>query len=150
MISFTMITKLTIYLIVYSFITSFVILSNTIILILLIREHRKQKRSHKFITSTIISDLCSGIICISYGFNLFYPGFLHDYVELCFLNIVFICVFRYNSLLIKLATAIDRYWAVVHPIHYYMNATDGKIKGNVHTQTQTPQISRNKNIFLNH
>lgn len=122
-------TELTIYFTIYCFITFFVIFSNTIILILLIKEHKKQKRSHKFITSMIISDLCSGIICIWFGFVLFYPRFEQDYVDICFGNIVFTCIFRYNSLLIKLTTAIDRYWAVVHPLNYYIHATDNKIKG---------------------
>lgn len=79
----------------------------------------------------IISDLCSGFISVSYGFNLFYPRLEPDFVEFCFANIVFICIFRYNSLLIKLATAIDRYWAIVYPINYYKNATDYKIQGNI-------------------
>lgn len=122
-------TELTIYFTIYCFVTFFVIFSNAIILILLINEHQKQKRSHKFITSMIISDLCSGIICISFGFVLFYPRLQQDYVEFCFGNIVFTCIFRYNSLLIKLTTAIDRYWAVVHPFNYYIHATDNKIKG---------------------
>lgn len=132
--------KLTnIYLTIYSFVTFFVIFSNTAILVLLIKEHRKQKRSHQFITSMIISDLCTGIINISYGFNIFFPRFQEDYVDYCFFNVVVITVFRYNSLLIKLTTAIDRYWAIVHPISYYLNATDNKIQGITRSSEDTNQ-----------
>lgn len=119
----------TVYFQIYCSITFFVIVSNAIILLLLIKKHRKQRRSHKFITSMIISDLCSGIVCFSYGFVLYYPKFQIDYVGCCFANLIFIVTFRFNSLLIKLTTAIDRYWAIVHPISYHMKATDNKIKG---------------------
>lgn len=138
-------TKLTIYFLIYCSITFFVIISNAIILILLIKEHRKHKRSHKFITSMIVSDLCSGFMSVSYGFIIFYPRFVQDFVEFCFVNLVFICIFRYNTLLIKLATSIDRYWAIVYPLNYRINATNNRIQGNIFSKTG--EINAHETIF---
>lgn len=123
-------TELTVYFVVYCCVASFVIISNAVILLLLIKEHKRRRRSHRFITSMVVSDLCSGLVGITYACVIFVPTFRQEYLELCLLKIACTCSFRYNSLLIKLTVAIDRYWAVVHPIDYFVYSSDTVIRGN--------------------
>eukprot|EP00112_Aurelia_sp_Birch-Aquarium-sp1_P008533 Seg1944.2 transcript_id=Seg1944.2/GoldUCD/mRNA.D3Y31 product="Beta-1 adrenergic receptor" protein_id=Seg1944.2/GoldUCD/D3Y31 len=99
----------------------FVILSNALCLVTLIKTPSLQTPSNVLVGGLCISDLLIGII-VQPLFIVFLVLFQHGFVEWKIIEIPFLCGARVSFILLHIVT-LDRYIAICHPYKYNHLAT---------------------------
>lgn len=101
----------------------FIALGNAFVLALFWQERKNNNKiSHKYIISMSISDLLQGL-CSATIITYLSTGIKISTVE-CQAAITIGSTAAVVSLIVILATSIDRYWAIVHPVSYKMKSTE--------------------------
>lgn len=103
--------------------TVLIVLCNTIVLLLFYQERRSlmDRLSNLHIISMAFGDIVQGlvnwpaVIYMSFGMTLAHPW--------CFELALVISTTSVMQIYVILAVTIDRYWAIVYPLHYKRNMT---------------------------
>lgn len=105
-----------------------IVLCNSFVLGLIAQERGPliAKPSNLHIVSMIISDIFQGLINVptvmylSNGVTVSHPN--------CFPVLFVATTFAFTQIFIIMAMTVDRYWAIVHPLHYKRHMTPKKTK----------------------
>ncbi|XP_063706404.1 adenosine receptor A3-like [Culicoides brevitarsis] len=119
-------TSRIIFVSINSVISVVTITANTFALILFYQQRRSLRKTHAFVVSLGIGDLLQGcvgipltiVLCITAPLGSF------DCVAICAVRLSICFVSLFNTV----TASLERYWAVIHPIHYHTKAT-GRIIG---------------------
>lgn len=122
-----------------------IVLCNAFVLGLIFTERKKftTHLSNIHIVSLLCSDLIQGLINVpitvflSSGVTLSHP--------LCFHAIHLASTTGFSQVLIILAMTTDRYWAIVHPLHYKTKAT---VRNSVGTYNRVTEVKRCCTLYL--
>lgn len=107
-----------------------IVICNTFVLGLIMQERGPltAKPSNLHIISMIVSDIFQGLINVptvmymSNGVTVSHPN--------CFPVIFVATTFAFTQIFIIMAMTLDRYWAIVHPLHYKKHMTPKKTTRN--------------------
>lgn len=102
---------------------TFIVVGNAFVLALFWQERKYHTVSHKYIISMAISDLLQGL-CSATIVTYLSTGVKVGTTE-CLVAITVGSTAAVVSLIVILATSIDRYWAIVHPVSYKTKCTNG-------------------------
>lgn len=123
------------YITVSAIISMFMTLSNAFVLILFYRERQRLKISHKFIISMALCDFINGSIYIPIMIYKYEAEITSDSSICPKISMILLAVFQ-TSLFVVTTASIDRFWAVVFPVHYRNNMT-AKVSNGEINKTKT-------------
>lgn len=103
-----------------------IVLCNALVLALILQEREKfsTRLSNYHVVSLVCSDMIQGfvnvpvVMFIAQGITVSHP--------MCFMVTQVAATTGFTQILIIMAMTVDRYWAIVHSMHYKKNATVGK------------------------
>lgn len=109
--------------------------SNAFVLLLFYQERYKLKISHRFIISMALCDLINGSVYIPIMIYKYEAKITSDDTEICpKIATVLLAIFQ-TSLFVVTAASVDRFWAVVFPVHY-RNKMTTKVANGEHFQAE--------------
>lgn len=97
-----------------------IILSNCFVLVVYFTSKRERRPVDLHIMSLTFSDVLQGLVTTPMDEVL---PFLKIKDKACFIVFFLTCAFTFVQGYILLAGAVDRYWAVIYPMHYQTKAT---------------------------
>uniref|UniRef100_A0A336KFM9 CSON009340 protein n=1 Tax=Culicoides sonorensis TaxID=179676 RepID=A0A336KFM9_CULSO len=103
-------------------------LGNAFVLILFYQERSNLKNSHKFVISLALCDIITGFIFMLAQLYKFDMKVSVSNATCPWILAIMVAIYQ-TSMYVLTISSIDRYWAIVHPLHYRVNAT--KIRINV-------------------
>lgn len=115
-----------VYITISAIISIVMTLGNAFVLLLFYQERHKLKISHKFIISMAVSDFINGCVFMPIMIYKYEAKITSDDSNICpKIATVLLAIFQ-TSLFVVTTASIDRFWAVVFPVHY-RNAMTPKV-----------------------